>query len=514
MSASRSRDGSLAVAEFSARAVSRIRRLGIDVTEFFAPLAKLFHSISSQLSYGFLAMEAGRRLGILSLTRVRLVPPAAWFRRGDAKPVEAYEQPSMEVPNVALMFHVSIASKLASGVTRTAVGERSVLQSGQAALAPLRSGGEAQSRMADAGGAPAELSEFGGAQRQLPALSLLAGAALPALALGRIAIPIIGVRGAPQSATVAKGGRVAGVGGSAGAEALSRHGAAVGKAADASIIQPAARSSALATEMVSPDADRLVPRTEQAQLEGAEGGGHVARAAGLPEGAGLVTAAGQPFQAGVWAAFAPLMAAVKRANLAASQQATVRGPATPRTAPARAGKAAAGTHSDGAMPYRSAEISDALLAMVALQRGLSASMPSFSAIRGGMGRLRQAVLKGDLRVAAHSGVEPEMVRPMAPEVEEPTFGDRLGGISGWGAQALQQRHIATSEASASEERAYQALDRMRRPELKVEPVFDSKAAQPSVNIEVGAYSEEDLQELERKVERILQDQVRRFYGMI
>jgi hypothetical protein len=69
-------------------------------------------------------------------------------------------------------------------------------------------------------------------------------------------------------------------------------------------------------------------------------------------------------------------------------------------------------------------------------------------------------------------------------------------------------------AAASEERALQALDRMRRPEMKVEPVFGVKGTGPSVNIEVSAQSEEDLKDLERKIERILQDQVRRSYGIL
>ena len=101
---------------------------------------------------------------------------------------------------------------------------------------------------------------------------------------------------------------------------------------------------------------------------------------------------------------------------------------------------------------------------------------------------------------------------MPMEIEEPTFGDRLNGIPGLWAVG-QQPCRAAVEDSAGEERALRALDRMRRPEGRIEPAFGGATQQPSINIDVAADQDLDLRELERRIERILQEQVRRFYGM-
>lgn len=501
MRARSARGGALVVTRFSANAIGRIRRLGIDVMEFFAPLAKLFHSIASQLSFGLLSMEAERRLGVLALTRVRLVPPAAWSGRERARPAGAYEEPAVEVPNVALMLHVSVASRLEPAALGTAAkrgGARYPVR--EPGAAPRIAGGA----RAQSDGAGAMLREGVPAADQvgpMPALPLLAAALLPALAFGRVAVPFVGVGAPVQPAATAEAWRGLGGGGAPGRGA----GGAAGGAAHAQAQQAAAGgaasalqpSGALAKRTGSSDTYAIVPAGRQA---GAPPEGQEVKSGELPEVAAqaAVAAEGQP-QAWAWAAFAPLFAALGRANLAVRQQAA-----------GRAASRVSGAVQEGAA-YRGADMSDSLLAVMSLQRGLSATMPSFSAIKGIRGRQGGPRAGGGLRAPA-LGALPEAGGTAGILVEEPTFGDRLSAPT-LGARTVQQR-AATDASTASEERALKALDRMRRPEMKVEPVFGVKGTGPSVNIEVSAHSEEDLKDLERKIERILQDQVRRSYGIL
>ena len=501
MRARSARGGALVVTRFSANAIGRIRRLGIDVMEFFAPLAKLFHSIAAQLSFGLLSMEAERRLGVLSLTRVRLVPPAAWSGRERARPAGAYEEPAIEVPNVALMLHVSVASRLepaARGAAAKRGGARYPVQAPGAA--PRIAGGA----RAQSDGAGAMLTEGAPAPDQagpMQALPLLAAALLPALVFGRVAAPIVGV-GAPVQPAAAEGvwrglggggapGRGAGgaAGGAAHAQAQQ---AASGGAASA--LQP---SGALARRTGPADTYAIAPAGRQA---GAPPEGQEGKSGELTEVAAQAAVAAEgPRQAWAWAAFAPLFAALGRASLAVRQQAA-----------GRAASRVSGAVQEGAA-YGGTDMSDSLLAVMSLQRGLSATMPSFSAIKDIRGR--PGGPRGGVGLRAPAlGALPEAGGAAGVLVEEPTFGDRLSAPTP-GARTVQQR-AATDAATASEERALQALDRMRRPEMKVEPVFGVKGTGPSVNIEVSAHSEEDLKDLERKIERILQDQVRRSYGIL
>jgi hypothetical protein len=503
MRARSARGGALVVTRFSANAIGRIRRLGIDVMEFFAPLAKLFHSIASQLSFGLLAMEAERRLGVLSLTRVRLVPPAAWSGRERARPAGAYGEPAVEVPNVALMLHVSVASRLEPSAPGAAAKRGGARYPVQAPGAAPRIAGGARAQGDGAGailrGAPSapEPDQAG----PMPTLPLLAAALLPALAFGRVAVPIVGVGAPVQPAATGGAGRGLGgggaqgrgAGGAAGGAAYAHAQQAVAGGA-ASALQP---SGALAKRIGSSDAYAIAPAGRQA---GTPPEGQEVKAGELPEAAAPAAAAaeGTP-QAWAWAAFAPLFAALGRASLAVRQQAA-----------GRTAHRVSGAMPEGAA-YGGTDMSDSLLAVMSLQRGLSATMPSFSAIKGIRGRPGGLQGGGGLRAPA-LGALPEGGGTAGALVEEPTFGDRLSAPT-LGTRAAQQR-AAMYAATASEERALQALDMMRRPEMKVEPVFGVKGTGPSVNIEVSAYSEEDLKDLERKIERILQDQVRRSYGIL
>ncbi len=499
MKARSARGGALVVTRFSANAIGRIWRLGIDVMEFFAPLAKLFHSIASQLSFGLLSMEAERRLGVLSLTRVRLVPPAAWSGRERARPARAYGEPAVEVPNVALMLHVSIASRLEPAALGTAAKRGSARYPVQPPKAAPRITGGARAQSDGAGAILTEAPSTPDQTGPMPTLPLLAAALLPALAFGRVAVPIVGVRAPAQPAATTEawrglgGGGATGRGGAAGGATYAQaQQAAVGGAASA--LQP---SGALAKRTGASDTYAIAPAGQPA---GAPPEGQEVKAGELPEVvAPAAVAAERPPQAWAWAAFAPLFAALGRANLAVRRQAAGRG--APRIS---------GAVPEGAA-YGGADISDSLLAVMSLQRGLSATMPSFSAIKGIRGRPGEPRAGGGLRAPA-LGALPEAGGTAGVQVEEPTFGDRLSAPT-LGARTAQQ-HAAMDAAAASEERALQALDRMRRPEMKVEPVFGVKGTGPSVNIEVSAQSEEGLKDLERKIERILQDQVRRSYGTL
>jgi hypothetical protein len=256
-------------------------------------------------------------------------------------------------------------------------------------------------------------------------------------------------------------------------------------------------SGALGKSTGSSDAYAIDPAGRQA---GTPPEGQEVKAGELPEvAAPAAVAAEGPRQAWAWAAFAPLFAALGRANIAVRQQ----------TAGRSASKISVAMPEGAA--YGGGDMSDSLLAVMSLQRGLSATMPSFSAIKGIRGLPGGQRAGVGLRAPA-LGALPEAGGAAGVLVEEPTFGDRLSAPT-LGARADQQR-AAMDAATASEERALQALDRMRRPEMKVEPVFGVKGTGPSVNIEVSAQSEEDLKDLERKIERILQDQVRRSYGIL
>lgn len=531
MGASKGRAMPLTVARFSVQAARSVRRLSMDVVEFFAPISELFRSIASQLSYGFISLEGGRRVGALALTRARLKRPLSRIGAGRTDGSEAYEPRMLDVPNVALLLHLNLGAKLPSGSQRAAAKRRSPVQAGtaaQAALAYAPQEGQisAPAGTAAAGEAAVEVTQIGrqrGAHLEVPAISALAGAMLPALALSRIAGPIIGFShaGFPQAT---KGMQTAQAE-SAGAEARgglkpAEAGDAVGaegeyRAAMAGAMLALQLSSSLAAKVQEGvyDSGYLGSKRAARQLGAREAEGYATRVARLSAVKDAESSASRSSEVKTWAALAPLITALERANSALRRQGNAQ-PTTTLHASALRGGLFSGKSPEVDAPDRSPALSDALLAVVALQSKLSASMPSFAAVRSAKGKRRQtaavAALGGAVLAAS---AEPEVARTMAMEIMEPTFGDRLNGASRLGVGGQQPLRRAAIEDSTGEERALRALDRMRRPEGRVEPALGGLAQQPSISIDVSADQDVDLRELERRIERILQEQVRRFYGM-
>ncbi len=532
MGASKSRALPLTVAKFSVQAAQSIRRHNMDVIEFFAPISELLRSISSQLSYGFISLEGGRGLGVLALTRARFKRPSSRIGAGRTNDSEAYEPSMLEVPNVALLLHLNVGAKLPSGFQRAATKQRSLVQAGtttRAALgyAPQGSQALAPAGTAAAGEAELEVPQIGrqqGAILEVPAISALAGAMLPALALNRIARPIIGfspmgfpqtVKGMSKVQAESVGVEIKGASKPvAKGDALGAEGAY--KAAMAGAMLALQLSSSLAAKMEERvyDSGYLNSKRETRQLGAKDAEEHTVRVARLSAVNGVETSASRSSEVKPWAALAPLITALERANLALRRQVISERPTNLHASASRGGWSFAGKSPEGGAPDRAPALSDALLAVMALQSRLSASMPSFAAVQSAKGKWKQTaalLAGGGAALAASAG--PEVARTIAMDIEEPTFGDRLNGISGLGAGVQQPLRKATIEDSAGEERALRALDRMRRPEGRIEPAFGNMIQQPSISIDVSANQDEDLRELERRIERILQEQVRRFYGM-
>jgi len=120
MKRSRLVEKTFALAELSEQAINRLRKLGLDVSEFVASMASLFSSVFGALTRAVEdTLQFSRRLGDFALTRVRLPPPGFWFRRA-APTVEEYLTPKMGAANVTFLFNVTLARRAAAEFTRRA----------------------------------------------------------------------------------------------------------------------------------------------------------------------------------------------------------------------------------------------------------------------------------------------------------------------------------------------------------------------------------------------------------
>lgn len=531
MGASKGKAMPLTIVRFSVQAARSAQRLRMDVIEFFLPISELIRSISSQLSYGPISLDGGRKLDALALTRARFRRPSSRAGAGRTHIPETYEQRMLELPDVALLLHLNLGAKLPTGFQRATSKQRNPVQT--STVAPRKSLSQApqdsrvlQTAWVAASGDTAlevpQISRGRGAHLEIPAMTALAGAIFPALALNRAARPIIGLNasGYPRSALGVR--KVQAESTHAGIEGTSKQAAVV----DASVAEGTYGAVMAGAILVLQLSNALAARVGESvygpghlnskgiirQPGTREGEGYAPHVARLSATKGTELGARSSSEVKMWAAFTPLIRALERANFALRRQVASELPIGSHSSALR-GPSSAGKPPEGGALNKGYALSDALLAVMALQTTLSMSMPSFAAVQSAKSKQGQAhIASAGGRAALTTSSGSGAARTMPMEIEEPTFGDRLNGIPGLWAVG-QQPCRAAVEDSAGEERALRALDRMRRPEGRIEPAFGGAAQQPSINIDVAADQDLDLRELERRIERILQEQVRRFYGM-
>ena len=105
----------LVVFKFSEEAVRLLRRLGFEVTEFFAPIVQLLQSVFSYMAGMYETVLSAVSLSEISLTRISILPPADATRLGQQR--KRFEAQPRRISGVAavlpILFNITPASRMA-----------------------------------------------------------------------------------------------------------------------------------------------------------------------------------------------------------------------------------------------------------------------------------------------------------------------------------------------------------------------------------------------------------------